>query len=320
MNRSLLALASAIALAAAATIACAQDKAVIRIVVPYAAGGQTDIMARLLAPSMAKMLDRTVIVENRPGAAALIATRYVQNAAPDANNLLFHNTGFVALPLTQKDAGYDPIKDFAPVSIIGYGPNFLMVHHSVPAKTVAEFIAYVKTLPNGIESANSGIGSSGHISAMLFAKMAGINIVLVPYKGSAETANALIAGDVKMQITATTSALNAQIQAGKVRILGVAAKHPSSLAPGIPIIADTLPGYAIEGWYGLLATAGSPPAEIAKRSDAIKKALEDPEIRAKFAAVYIDAGHVPPAGFANAIVESTAFWKKVVAELNLPAK
>lgn len=320
MTRLPFRIASAFALATAAMLAAAQDRGVIRIVVPYAAGGQTDIMARLLAPSMAKTLDRTVIVENRPGAAALIGTRYVQNSPPDANNLLFHNTGFVALPLTQKDAGYDPIKDFAPVSIIGYGPNFLMVHQSVPAKTVAEFIAYVKTLPNGIESANSGIGSSGHISAMLFAKMAGINIVHVPYKGSAETANALIAGDVRMQITATTSALNAQIQAGKVKILGVAAKQPTSLAPGVPLIADTLPGYAIEGWYGLLTSAGSPPTEIAKRSDAIKIALADREIREKFASVYIDARHVTPAGFADAIVDTTVFWKKVVADLNLTIK
>jgi len=320
-RRQFLKLTTVVVLSACGAAAWAQDKGQpVRIVVPYAAGGLTDIMARLLAVPMAKTLERIVIVENKPGAAGLIATRYVQNAPADANYLLFHNTGIVALPLTQKDAGYDPVKDFAPVSIIGNGPNFLMVHQSVPAKSVAEFIAYAKTLPKGIEAANSGIGSAGHLSALMFEKAAGIKIVHVPYKGSAETANALMAGDVKMQITSTTSSLNAAVQAGKVRILGVTSKNPTSLAPGVPTIGETLPGYSIEGWFGLLTTAGSPPAEIAKRSDAVKAAMADPEIRQKFAAIYIEPTHAAPAEFAAAILDAVAYYRKIVAELNLSAK
>lgn len=319
-RRTLLRSAAVTALITASRTGLAQDRssgAVMRIVVPYAAGGQTDMMARLLAPLLAKTLDRNVIVENRPGAAALIGTRVVQTAAPDGNTLLFHNTGFAALPLLTRGANYDPVKDFTPVATVGNGPNFLIVNGDVPARTVAELIAYAKTRPEGIESANAGLGSAGHLATQLFAKRAGIKIVHVPYKGSAETATALISGQVKMQLTSPTEVLTQQAKAGKVRFLGVSSRERTVLAPDLPTIAETLPGFVNDGWFGLIATGGSPAAHVKQTADAIARAMAEPEIRERFLQLYIDPKGMDSAQFAAAIQESTEFWKSVITELGI---
>lgn len=316
-RRNCLRLAAGTALLAARSVPAQDRNAVIRIVVPYAAGGQTDLMARLLAAAVSKSLGQSVIVENKPGAAALIGTRAVQTAPPDGTTLLFHNTGFVALPMLTKGANYDPVKDFAPVAIVGNGPNFLMVHGSVPARTLPEFIAYVKTLPDGIDSANAGLGSAGHLSTQLFAKRAGIKINHVPYKGSAETSNAVISGEVKMQLTSPTDAVTQQVKLGKVRFLAVSSKQRTPIAPDLPTIAETLPGFVNDGWFGLLATGGSPPAQIERLSEAFGKAMADPDIRARFLQLYMDPTYGNPVQFAAAIDEVAGFWKAVIAELGL---
>lgn len=317
-RRELLTSAAGTVLFSAAGGSLAQDRnTIVRIVVPYAAGGQTDMMARILAPLLGKELDRNVIVENRPGAAALIGTRAVQMATPDGNTVLFHNSGFVALPMLTKTAGYDPVKDFTPVATVGNGPNFIIVHGSVPARTLPELIAYVKTLPQGIESANAGLGSAGHLATQLFAKRAGIKILHVPYKGTAETSNALISGEVKMQMTSPTEVLTQQAKLGKVRFLAVSSKVRTVLAPELPTIGETLPGFVNDGWFGLLATAGSPPAQVKAMSDAIAKILAQPEIRERFLQLYIDPKVMDSTQFGAAIRESIEFWKSVIAELGI---
>lgn len=304
-------------LAGTATIAQANDRQLVRIVVPYAAGGQTDSMARLLAEHMQKSLGRTVIVENRPGASALIATKFVQAAPPDSDTLLFHNSGFVALPLLNKAATYNPLTDFDAVAMVGNSPNFLMVVDSVPANSVAEFVAYAKTVPQGIDCGNSGINSGGHISAMLLEKMAGIKLNHVPYKGSAEVTRALLTGEIQMQVSVTTDSLNPYIKNGKIRILGVAAKQRTALAPNVPPIGETLPGYVIDGWFGMLTSARSPLAKREAMSAAIKAGLDDPVIRERFAALYMEIIHQGPEEFANSVKESEIFFKKVVDQLQL---
>lgn len=302
--------------AGTATTAQANDR-LVRIVVPYAAGGQTDSMARLLAEHMQKSLGRTVIVENRPGASALIATKFVQAAPPDSDTLLFHNSGFVALPLLNKAATYNPLTDFDAVAMVGNSPNFLMVVDSVPAHSVAEFVAYAKTVPQGIDCGNSGINSGGHISAMLLEKMAGIKLNHVPYKGSAEVTRALLSGEVQMQVSVTTDSLNPYIKNGKIRILGVAAKQPTALAPNVPPIGETLPGYVIDGWFGMLTSARSPLEKREAMSAAIKAGLDDPVIRERFAALYMEIIHQGPTEFAGSVKESEIFFKKVVDQLQL---
>ncbi len=317
-RRTLLKIAPAAAAVSISPTSRSQDKAaLLRIVVPYAAGGQSDLLARALAQSLTKSLDRNVIIENKVGAAALIGTRAVQTAAADGNTILFHNSGFVALPLLTKAATYDPIKDFAPVSMIGYSPNFLMINGAVPARSLPEFIAWAKAQPDGIEAANSGIGSAGHLAAQLFAKRAGLKIVHVAYKGTAETQTALIAGDVKMQLTSSTEVITQQAKAGKVRLLAVNSKERTSLAPEVPPISDTLPGFGNEVWFGFLAPAGSPADVIQKISDALAKALVEPEIKERFAQNYMAIAHKDPTGFAAAINDSLGSWKSMIAELGL---
>src|SRR5882757_9558299 len=232
-RRSVMASLVATTGAASAGRSSAEDRRLLRLVVPYAAGGVSDVMARILAESMQGDLGRTIIVENRPGAAALIATRYVQASPPDGATLLFHNVGFVTLPMLNKAASYDPAADFEAVAMTGIGAVFLMVTESIPARSTAEFVAYARAHP-GLECANSGVNSIGHMAALLLEKLADIRLTHVPYKGSAETTRALLSGEVKMQISVTTDSLNPYIADGKIRVLCVGTRDRSRLAPQVP--------------------------------------------------------------------------------------
>jgi tripartite-type tricarboxylate transporter receptor subunit TctC len=317
MNRrvAMQALSAAILCAASRPVA-AQDRQPVRIIVPYAAGGQTDSMARLLAESMQKTLGRTVLVENRPGAAALIATKYVQAAPPDSDTLLFHNSGFTTLPLLSKAANYNPLTDFDPVALVGVSPNFLMVTDAVPARTVPEFLDYARAHP-GLECANSGINSGGHICAMLLAKLGNIKLRHIPYKGSAEVTRALIGGEVKMQVSVTTESLNPYIKNGKIRFLGVVSKERTTLAPQVPPLDDFLPGYEVAGWFGILTAAKTPLEKREVMAAAIKKGLEDPVIRERFEALFMQITYRGPNEFGQEIAESDVFFRNIVRELEL---
>jgi tripartite-type tricarboxylate transporter receptor subunit TctC len=273
-------------------------------------------MARLIAEPMQKKLGRTVIVENRPGAAALIATKYVQSQPPNGDALLFHNSGFVALPMLSKSANYNPVKDFDAVARVGDSPNLLIVADTVPAKSVAEFIAYAKANP-GLECGNAGINSGGHISAMLFEKLADVKFTHVPYKGTAEVARAFSSGEVKLQLSTTSDPLNPQIRSGKLRILGTAGAERSSLVPDAPPIAETLPGYLIEGWFGLLTAANTPLKVREEVAAAVDEALKIPTIRERYAGLYMDIKYQDSTTFANAIKQSVTFFSDVVAKLQL---
>lgn len=295
----------------------ASQGGMLRIVVPYAAGGQSDVMMRVLGAPLEKTLGRQLLVDNRPGGAALIGTKVVQAATPDGNTLLYHNSGFVALPMLLKAADYDPQKNFEAVCMTGVSPNLLLVADSVPAKTIPEFLAYARSVPEGIECANSGINSGGHLSAMLLEKLAGVKLLHVPYKGSAETTRALISGDVKMQISVTTDSLNPYIKSGKIRILGVASKDRTTLAPGAPTIGEFVPGYAVDGWFGVLATAGTPLAKREEVAAAFEAALADPAIKARFAELYMEIVYQGPKQFADTIAESIGYFRKMVQVLEL---
>ncbi|MDP1961722.1 MAG: tripartite tricarboxylate transporter substrate binding protein, partial [Reyranella sp.] len=194
----------------------------IRLVVPYAPGGTTDIMARTLQEPLSKVLGQPVIVDNKAGAAGAIGTKQVANAAPDGYTLVFGNNGPSAIvPLIQKDVGYDPIKDFAPVSLVSIAPLTLVVHPSVPASNVKELIAWAKTQPNGVEYATAGAGSFGHLATELFGKEAGIKLVHVPYKGQAPSTMAVLNGEVKMLLTTSSDTQDAAVKAGKLKLLAV---------------------------------------------------------------------------------------------------
>lgn len=301
---------------ATALPATAQDRQPVRIIVPYAAGGQSDSLTRLLAESMQKTLNRTVLVDNRPGAAGLIATKYVQGTPPDGDTLLYHTSNLVIMPLLNKSANYNPLTDFDPVARVGVSPSFLMVTDAIPARTVPEFLEYARAHP-GIECGNSGINSGGHLAAMLLAKLGNIRLKHIPYKGSAEVTRALIGGEVKMQVSVTTEALNPYIKSGKIRLLGVVSKQSTPLAPQVPPLNDFLPGYVIAGWFGMLTAAKTPLEKREVMAAAIKKGLDDPLARERFDALYMEIAYSGPNAFGAEIAESEGRYMSIIKQLDL---
>ena len=285
----------------------------IRLVVPYAPGGTTDIMARTLQEPLSKALGQPVIVDNKAGAAGAIGTAQVAHAAPDGYTLVFGNNGPSAIvPLIQKDVGYDPVKDFAPVSLVSIAPMTLVVHPTVPASNVTELIAYAKTQPTGIEYATAGTGSLGHLASELFGKDAGMKLVHVPYKGQGPSTMAVLNGEVKMLLTTSSDTQDAAVKAGKLRLLGVSTAKPSPLMPGAPTINQSLPGYEVSVWFGILAPAGTPAPVIAKLNGAIREVLADPELQKKFMGYGCTATPSTPQELAAMIGAEVPKWKSVV--------
>ena len=299
-------------------LSSAEDSHVLRLLLPFTAGGPIDVVARMIAPSMSRTLGRPVVVDNRPGAAGLIATKALQSSPSDGStSLMMTYIGFVGLPYLQKSATYDPIKDFVPVAGVADGPGYVYINGSVPARNMAEFIAWAKTQPNAVESATSGPGGGSHMWTLLLAKRTGIKLLPVPYKGAGEMTTALITGDCKILIANASEALNAQVRAGKLKMLGVTADRPSALTPGVPAIAETVPGFVIEGWYGLIANKGLPTADLTAFSAAERTAVLEPGIREKLAAMFMEPRYLNSQEFTVAIANTSDFYKRLAADLNL---
>jgi tripartite-type tricarboxylate transporter receptor subunit TctC len=308
----LAALAVSLGLLPGAALAQFPDKP-IRLVVPYAPGGTTDIMARTLQEPLSKVLGQPVIVDNKAGAAGAIGTAQVAQAAPDGYTLVFGNNGPAAIvPLIQKDVGYDPIKNFAPVSLVSIAPMTLVVHPSVPASTVKELIAYAKAQPNGLEYGTAGAGSFGHLATELFGKQAGIKLIHVPYKGQGPSTMAVMNGEVKMLLTSSSDSQDAAVRAGKLKLLGVSTAKPSPLMPSAPTIGESLPGFEVNVWFGILAPAGTPAPVIDKLNAAIRQVLADPELQKKFMGYGCIATASTPQEFGAMIAAEIPRWKSVV--------
>lgn len=317
LRRHLLAAFASVALAACAGVAAAQEGVPLKIVVPFPAGGIADTAARLVGQSMSTTLNRPVVIDNRPGAAGLIGTRAVQTAVPDGNTLLFQYIGLVGLPFTQKGANYDTLKDFVPVAMAFDGPGFIVVHSSVPAKSVEELIRYSRSQPTALEAATSGPGGGSHMWTSWFAKATGAKLLPVPYKGGSEMTVALTTGEAKVMISNLTEPLNQQIKLGKLRLLAVTSEQPSALAPGLPTASQAVPGFDVASWWGFFAPANTPPAIVSAQSTAIKKAAEDPAIHDKLLAMYLEPHYRGPADSVAAVRSTQAFWKRVVSDLEI---
>ena len=285
----------------------------IHLVVPYPPGGLVDAMARTIQEPLSAILGQTVIVDNRTGAAGAIATRAVAQSAPDGYTLIFGNNGPSALvPLIQKDAGYDPINDFSPISLVATAPMVLVIHSSVPATDLKGFIDFARGQPQGIEYATSGIGSLGHLTTELFAQKAGVKLVHVPYKGSAPAVMAVLGGEVKMYLSTTTDALDAGIKAGKVRLLGVSTAVPSPLIPGAPPIASVLTEFDVTVWFGVLAARGTPTPVVARLNAAFREVLARPDIRQRFNGYGASASASSPEELAGLIAREVPKWQAAI--------
>jgi tripartite-type tricarboxylate transporter receptor subunit TctC len=315
-NRLALA-AFAVLCAAFATGASAQGFPTkpIRIVVPFPAGGTTDVLARAAAQKLTETLGQPAVVDNRPGAGGNIGAELVAKSAPDGYTLLMGTVGTHAInPGLYPKLPYDHVKDFAPVILVAGVPNVLVVNPSLPVNSVQELVAYAKANPGKLNFASSGNGTSIHLSAELFKLMAGVQMTHVPYKGSAPALQDLVGGQVQLMFDNMPSSL-ALIKAGKLKALAVTSKERAPALPDVPTIAESgLPGYDASSWFGLLAPAGTPPPAIARLNGEIAKWLATPEAREKLLAQGANAAGGTPEDFARFIAAETAKWQKVVKE------
>src|SRR5215468_119168 len=245
----------------------------ITLVVPFAPGGSTDILARMVAEHLRQALGQPVIIENRTGASGNIGTATVARAAPDGYTLLFNTMSvhtmnhalFASMP-------FDGVKDFSPIALLAYVTNTMVVHPSLPAKTVRELIDYAKANPGKIAYASAGPGSTNHLCGALFEKMAGVEMLHVPYRGGAPAVADTVAGQTQLFFTAGTQSLP-HVKAGKLKLLAVTEEKRSPLLPDVPTVAETLPGYEMAVWYGAFGPAGMPKDLIAKLNGEINRIL-----------------------------------------------
>jgi tripartite-type tricarboxylate transporter receptor subunit TctC len=283
----------------------------VRLLVGYAPGGATDIIARLIAQRLSERLHQQFIVENRGGAGGNIATEAVARAAADGYTLLLINGSNAYNTALYAHLDYDFLRDIVPVAGIGRTWAVLEVPPSIPVKSVPEFIAYAKAHPGEIRMATAGVGSGPHLYGELFKKMAGIDLVTVHYRGSGAALPDLLAGRMQVMFDLVVSSIG-YIRAGKLRPLGVTSVKRLKILPEVPPIGDFLPGYKTEGWYGLGAPAKTPAAIINKLNAEINAALADPVFIARFAELGIEPFPTSPAEFRKFVVEFTDKWGKII--------
>ncbi len=306
----------AFALALAATQAAAQEYPArpITLVVPYAAGGGNDVMARIVAEKMSRSLGQQIVIENKGGAGGSIATRQVAKAAPDGYTLGLGGTGTLAInPTLYPNVGYDPRKDFAPVGLIATSALVVLVNTGVAAKTIAELIALARKDPGRLNYASAGVGSGIHLGAELFATMADIKLTHIPYKGSSPALTDLIGGHVAIYFSSLPPAI-ALIKEGKVRALAVTGAQRSPLLPDLPTVAEAgpLPGYEAVLHYGIVAPAGTPRPIVEKLAAAMKAALNETDVRERIAQDGAEVMSMTPEEYAVDIDREEIKWSKVV--------
>ena len=287
----------------------------IRIVVPFPAGGTTDLIARAAAQKLTESLGQPVVVDNRPGAGGNIGAELVAKSAPDGYTLLMGTVGTHAINASlYPKMPYDHVRDFAPIILIAGVPNVLVVNLSLPVNSVQELIAYGKANPGKLNFASSGNGTSIHLSAELFKTMTGVQMAHIPYKGSAPAIQDLAGGQVQLMFDNLPSALPL-IKAGRLKALAVTSKTRAAVLPDVPTVAESgLPGFEASSWFGLLASAGTPQPVIAKVNAEIAKWLATPEAREKLTTQGANVAGGTPEDFARHIAAETAKWQKVVKD------
>ena len=290
----------------------------VRMVVGNAAGGAPDIFARLIGQWLSDRLGQPFLVENRPGAATNIATEAVVRAPPDGYTLLLITTTGAINATVYDKLNFNFIRDIAPVASVVRLPLIMLVHPSVPVKTVPEFIAYAKANPGKISMASTGIGSPTHMSGELFKMMAGVDMVHVPYRGGTAVLTDLIGGQVQVLFIGTETI--GHIKSGKLRALAVTTATRLDLLPDIPTVAEYLPGYEVSAWFGIGAPRNTPADIIEKLNKEINAALADPNIKARLADLGGTALAGSAADFAKLIAEETEKWAKVIRAANIKAE
>ena len=308
-------LAGAGAALLAPSLARAQDvypSKPIKFVVPWTPGGATDNISRIITARMSELLGQQVMIDNKPGGGGTIGTDAIAKAAPDGYTVgLITVSMFTMAPALYAKLPYDPVKDFSPMAGMSMWPNMLVVHPSLPAKTVPELIALLKANPGKYNMASSGSGTTIHLAGEMFKQRTGTDMVHVPYKGSAGAMQDLIAGQVHIMFDNMPSCWP-HVQAGKLRALGVTGRARSKTAPDVPAIVEFVPNYVVEVWMGFGGPAGVPQPIVDKLAAAGTKALEAPEVKDKLAALGSDPWPMAPKGLQDRIVSEIAVWAPIV--------
>jgi len=305
-------------LAALALPAAAQTypEKTVRLIVPFAPAGGTDIMARSLAQRMTESTGRQFVVENRAGGNAIIGTEAVAKAAPDGYTLLFTTNIFTINPWLFPDAPFNVERDFAPVSLAGSTPNLLAVHPSIPVKTVKQLVALARSQPGKLTIAAAGRGTPSHLAAELLRQSGNIDLLVVHYKGTGASLNDVVGGQVAMSF-GTLAGLAPLVKAGRLRALAVSSGKRSAALPDVPAVGETLPGFEVITWYGLFAPAGTPGSAITRLHAEIVKALASPDMKQRLASQGFQPEGNTPEQFVEIIRRDLARWQKVIATANI---
>jgi tripartite-type tricarboxylate transporter receptor subunit TctC len=316
-------------LAAAALLACggawaqpaadAYPSKPIRLILPFPPGGGTDIIGRILSERMAADLGQPVVLENRGGAGGNVGAEAAARSAPDGYTMVLVAPSLAISPSLYKKLNYDPIKDLTPIGLVATVPNVLVTHPSVPAQTLAEFIALAKNRPGAMNFGSGGAGTSNHLAGELFNLLAGVNLVHVPYKGVNLAMNDLIAGQVQLVVIGISAAAP-QIKAGRLRALAVVTPKRTTALPDVPTAAEAgLANFEVTTWYGLLAPAGTPKPIITRLNAALGRAMHAPDLQERLAGLATEPVTGTPEEFGELIRSEMAKWGRVVRDAGLKA-
>jgi len=317
----LLALASAVTLPNQTAQAADYPSRPIHLIVPYAAGGAADSIARILAKRMGKAMGQTIVVENRGGGGSIVGTEFVNKAEPDGYTLLLGQSGPISInPAVYKNLPYDPVKDFAPVSLTTTYPYVMVVNPSLGVKTLKEFVALARSKPGALNYGTTGVGAANHLVTELFDSKAGIKMTHIPYRGTALAVADLLAGQVQVVFADPISALS-HVNSGALIALAVTSKERSPVAPAVPTMSESgYPGFDAVGWHGILAPANTPRAIVARLYAEIREALKDPETRTLLESQAMQIVGSSPETFAGFIKQDIAVWKEVADQAQIEVR
>ena len=310
-------LMTAVSFAAASTMANAQGaenfpSRPLRLITGFQPGGVSDTVARVTGEKVGELLGQRVIIDGRPGAGGVLSMELAANANPDGHTLYLGQPVITISPNFKNKPSFDPIKAFAPVSLIGFGQTMMVVHPATPASNVKELVAYAKSQPPGsIRFGHSGVGSTNHLAGELFGIMSGVKLTPVPYKGAASNQLALLQNEVQISMLPILAAIP-QVKAGRLKAIGVTGAKRSQAVPDIPTIGETLKGYDVPVWYGFVVTAKTPVAIVNKLHAETQKALQTPEVRDRLFSQGIETQLMSRADFAQLIQEDAVRWAKLV--------
>ena len=292
----------------------------VKIIVPWAPGGSTDILARTVADKLSKSLGQPVVVENKPGASGNMGSDMVAKAAPDGYTLLFGSMSTHAInPGMMPAMPFKGVEDFTPIAMLAFVTNTMVIHPSLPVNNVKEFIAYAKANPGKVAYASAGNGSTNHLSAALLEKMAGIEMLHVPYKGGAPAVVATVAGETQVFFTAGTQSLP-HVKADRLKLVAVTEKKRSALLKNTPTVAETVPGYEMAVWYGAFGPKDMPPQIRTRLNAEINAIMMSPDVKAKMEAMGVEPVNETPEQFAAGLRADAEKWGKLVKDMGIVAE